>query len=152
MSAKSLGRPIQLCPVITGAFIDCQGPECWKVSKWNVLHRALYNPNTLHWMSFHEKALLNSEAIWVSKGLFQYWPQVNINYNYNCLKWIMKIVVQILSYESPGARMFLWLTSGVSPAVRTWLIATAISVGLKGSKGCADWDLYCTGDPADSSQ
>ena len=64
----------------------------------------------------------------------------------------MKIVVQILSYKSPWAKMFLWLTSGVSPAARTWLIATAISVGLKGSKGCADWDLYCTGDPADSSQ
>ena len=64
----------------------------------------------------------------------------------------MKIVVQTLSYKSSWARMFLWLTSGVSPAARTWLIATAISVGLKGSKGCADWDLYCTGDPAESSQ
>lgn len=64
----------------------------------------------------------------------------------------MKIVVQILSYKLPWAKMFVWLTSGDSPAARTWLIATAISVGLKGSKGCADWDLYCTGNPADSSQ
>ena len=64
----------------------------------------------------------------------------------------MKIAVHILSYKLPWAKMFVWLTSGDSPAARTWLIATAISVGLKGSKGCADWDLYCTGNPADSSQ